>query len=106
MYGATYGGLVTILRDPAFVPFLAAAPQAGRILRPLCRMLGIDAEPDIPAELNLPKPPPFRPSPPLPPPYLGIIDPTPDWSHHFPDLRPPSHLYGIHDPVSRYHGRR
>ena len=63
------------MAHPDFRPFLAAAPQAGRILRPLCRMLGIEASPDLPAELNLPTPPPFRPSPPPPPPNRGIIDP-------------------------------
>ncbi len=36
--------------------FLAAAPQAGRILRPLCHMLGIA----LPAILQLPAPPPRR----------------------------------------------
>ena len=65
--------------------FLAAAPQAGRILRPLCRMLGIEASPDAPAELNLPKPPRFRPGPPPPPIYLGIIDP-PEVQPHYLSL--------------------
>jgi len=31
--------------DPDFEKFLHAAPQAGRILRPLCHMLGIDPPP-------------------------------------------------------------
>ena len=31
---------------PDFAAFLQAAPQAGRILRPLCRMIGIDPPPE------------------------------------------------------------
>ena len=34
-----------LLTDAEFVEFLAAVPQAGRILRPLCRMLGIGDKP-------------------------------------------------------------
>jgi hypothetical protein len=30
------------LSDPDLAAFLAAAPQAGRLLRPLCRMLGVE----------------------------------------------------------------
>lgn len=30
-----------LLSDPAMVALIAAAPQTGRILRPLCRMLGV-----------------------------------------------------------------
>ena len=63
------------MAHPDLPAFLAAAPQAGRLLRPLCRLVGLEAQPGVPAELNLPEPPPFRPSPPPPPPYLGIIDP-------------------------------
>ncbi|MCC6718802.1 MAG: hypothetical protein IT555_13035 [Acetobacteraceae bacterium] len=64
-----------ILARPELPEFLAAAPQAGRLLRPLCRMLAIPASPDVPAALALPSPPRFRPAPPPPPPRLGIIDP-------------------------------
>ena len=47
--------------DPDFEKFLQAAPQAGRILRPLCHMLGIDPPP----ALHLPdRPRPARPPPP------------------------------------------
>ena len=63
------------MAHPDLPAFLAAAPQAGRLLRPLCRLVGLEAQPGVPAELNLPEPPPFRPSPPPPAPYLGIIDP-------------------------------
>ena len=60
-----------LLAHPDMPAFLAAAPQAGRILRPLCHMLGIT----MPAILHLPPAPPSpkpakppRPKPtPLPP---------------------------------------
>jgi hypothetical protein len=48
------------LTDPEWAAFLAAAPQANRILRPLCHMLGI--APPVP----LPRTP--RPARPAPPP--------------------------------------
>ena len=39
-----YGSqLAALLADPAMQAALAAMPQAGRILRPLCRMLGLPA---------------------------------------------------------------
>ena len=42
-HGAGYGSqLRTILERPEVVELLIAAPQAGRVLRPLCRMLGVD----------------------------------------------------------------
>ena len=34
-----------LLADPAMADLLAAAPQAGRLLRPLCRMLGVRPPP-------------------------------------------------------------
>ncbi|MBV9656450.1 MAG: hypothetical protein JOZ42_17985 [Acetobacteraceae bacterium] len=40
----------TLLSDPAFLALLAQAPQAGRILRPLCHMLRIE----LPEYLRLP----------------------------------------------------
>ena len=57
-----------LLAHPDMAEFLAAAPQAGRILRPLCHMLGVT----MPAILQLPpearRPKPARPKPaPLPP---------------------------------------
>ncbi|MBV9653179.1 MAG: hypothetical protein JOZ42_01310 [Acetobacteraceae bacterium] len=48
----------TLLADPAFLALLAQAPQAGRILRPLCHMLRIA----LPEPLRLP-PRPRRPRP-------------------------------------------
>jgi len=66
-----------LLADPAMVALLAAAPQAGRILRPLCRMLGIRPPPGLLGSSPAPAsprpgatapspPPPRRPPPPAP----------------------------------------
>ncbi len=56
--------LTHLFAEPDFAAFLAAAPQAGRILRPICHMLGITPPPG--ARL-LPRPPRPRPTPPIPP---------------------------------------
>jgi hypothetical protein len=56
------------LSDPDLAAFLTAAPQANRLLRPLCRMLGIEPpiklrrtpRPIRPAPPPRPKPTPFR----------------------------------------------
>ncbi|MBV8094379.1 MAG: hypothetical protein JO110_14375 [Acetobacteraceae bacterium] len=66
---AAYAGQVEhLLADPEMAALLAGAPQAGRILRPLCRMLGIRPGPEllppaptpppspVPAEANGPGP--------------------------------------------------
>jgi len=45
-----------LLADPAMADFLQAAPQAGRILRPLCHMLGIDPPQPPPPPVNAPMP--------------------------------------------------
>ena len=42
--------------DPDFEKFLQAAPQAGRILRPLCHMLGIDAPQALRPSVNAASP--------------------------------------------------
>ena len=34
-----------LLTDPEFAALIAAAPQMGRVLRPLCRMLGVEPPP-------------------------------------------------------------
>ncbi len=47
-----------LLADPAMADLLASAPQAGRLLRPLCQMLGVRP----PSALG--RPPPLRPAPP------------------------------------------
>ncbi|MBV9656283.1 MAG: hypothetical protein JOZ42_17150 [Acetobacteraceae bacterium] len=59
----------TLLADPALLALLAQAPQAGRILRPLCHMLRIE-RPDC---LRLPP----RPRRPRPPAATGEPNPAP-----------------------------
>ncbi len=59
-----------LLADPAMADLLAAAPQAGRLLRPLCQMLGVRPppaqHPPPPARPAAPSRPAFRPRPPPP----------------------------------------
>ncbi len=45
--GAAAGAaqLQTLLTEPEMAALTAAAPQMGRLLRPLCRMLGVTAPP-------------------------------------------------------------
>ena len=61
------------LARPDLPEVLAAAPQAMRHLRPLCRMLGTDLPPDLlPAGLQPPKPRPrIKPPKPAPVPPAG-----------------------------------
>ncbi len=55
---AAYAGQVqTLLADPQTAALVAAAPAAGRILRPLCRMLAVP----LPDYLRLPRPRPGSP---------------------------------------------
>ncbi len=83
-----------LLGDPELAALLAAAPQAARILRPLCRMLGIEAGPGFPPALfGLPDPPP-DPSP-DPPPPLALALPAPQAraaTPPAPEPLPPSRL--------------
>ncbi len=72
---APYGAqLQALLDDPDLAALLQAAPQAGRLLRPLCRMLGV------------------RPGPALalkrPPPPAARRRPGPQRPARPPDLRP------------------
>ena len=69
------GQLEALLHDPELPEFLAAAPQAGRLLRPLCHALGLPE----PAWLKLPpRPKPIRPPPAKPPePAADQPPPTP-----------------------------
>ena len=78
-----------LLGDPELAALLAAAPQAARILRPLCRMLGIKAGPGFPPALfhrpDPPPPPDPSPSPdplplplPLPQPSPALAPPAPE----------------------------
>jgi hypothetical protein len=41
------GQLQAVLAEPEMVALLAASPQAGRVLAPLCRMLGIEMVPVV-----------------------------------------------------------
>ncbi len=59
------GQVCHLLGDPELAALLAATPQAGRILRPLCRMLGIEAGPGFPPALFQRPDPPPKPSPAL-----------------------------------------
>jgi hypothetical protein len=70
---ASYGcQLQALLADPAMAALLAAAPEAGRILRPLCRLLAITPEGPLalPSAAGKPAPRP-RPAKPAPPPESG-----------------------------------
>ncbi len=44
------GALIVLLQDPAMPELIARAPQAGRLLRPICRALAVD----LPDWLRLP----------------------------------------------------
>ena len=44
-----------LLCEPEMAAFLGASPQAGRLLRPLCRLLGIKPAPDLPPALFPPR---------------------------------------------------
>ena len=82
-HAAGYGAqLQTLLHDPATLAVLAAAPSAGRTLRPFCRLLGVT----LPAVLQLPpraprqprsRPAQPRPKPPVIPPW-GLAPPEPE----------------------------
>jgi hypothetical protein len=64
---ACFGGqLQDLLSDPEMTALLSAAPQIGRLLRPLCRMLGVKPSPDLlpPPSRNAGSP--DRPRPPGP----------------------------------------
>ena len=50
-----------LTHDPELIALMAASPQAGRIFRPLCRMLGMHSGPDLPPSLFPPSPPSRRP---------------------------------------------
>lgn len=84
---AGYGSQLNhLLNEPETAALIAAAPQAARLLRPLCRMLGIapaalQAPPRRPPAAAAPRPAP-RPRPPAaprhdPPDDIGAISPPP-----------------------------
>ena len=53
------GTLILLLQDPEMPALVRAAPQTGRLLRPLCRALAVD----LPDWLRLPPRPPSPPPP-------------------------------------------
>jgi|GEM_PF-2471226 len=67
------GRLEALLHDPDTRAFVQAAPQAGRLLRPLCQALGLP-QPDWLRLPRRPRRPPPAPSPPAP----GALPPAPD----------------------------
>jgi hypothetical protein len=69
-----------LLTEPEMAALIAAAPQAGRLLRPLCRMLGVDPPP----ALRLPRRPGAAPAAPAPASPAQVPSAQPP-----PRLRPP-----------------
>jgi hypothetical protein len=75
--------LAALLRDPETQAFHAAAPQAGRLLRPLCQALGV-RQPDWlrrpprprPAARRAPRPRPQGAAPPRPRTHPSPMLPT------------------------------
>ncbi len=82
--------LGALFAAPGTAEFLAAAPQAGRLLRPLCRMLGIEPPPVI-----APTPRPPRPKRPRP------AQPSPGPSGKYPRLNPATYSPGRIPPPPR-----
>ena len=78
------------LSDTEIEAFLAAAPQAGRLLRPLCRMLGLRLAGEAPR--------PRRVRPPRPAPAIPPTPPRPLWR----SSRPPPPMF----PARLYPARR
>lgn len=74
-----------LIESPDFKDFLAAAPQAGRLLRPLCHILGIAPHLALPPRPRPPRIRPPRPTP-TPPPEQPI------------DLWRRAHRHGIPPP--------
>ena len=69
--GPSAGALHDLLQQPHTQDFVQAAPQAARLLRPLCRMLAVDQPlwlklPPRPRRPRKPRPRPARPARPLP----------------------------------------
>ncbi len=86
---ASAAQLQHLLADPEMAALIAAAPQAGRILRPLCRMLGIRPPP------GLSRPPPAAPAAPSRPAATGRA-PPPASPRDRPPRPPPDPTIGPH----------
>jgi hypothetical protein len=74
---------------PEMGELVGAAPQAGRILRPLCRILGVK----VPPCLALRRRP--RPSPVAPEPAGAEETPAADGGVHEPSLAPPERTHSL-----------
>lgn len=86
----SYGGqLQTMMAEPGMLEFLAACPQAGRIVRPLCRMLAVPVAGTpwaLPPRVRTapprtrprarPRSQPPRPPPPAPMPVIAVASPV------------------------------
>ena len=73
------GTLALVFQDPELPRFLAEAPQAGRLLRPLAHALGVPLPPCLSLPPRPPPPRPLRPRPPRPqkPPPPPLAHPLP-----------------------------
>jgi hypothetical protein len=99
-----YALLQSQLSDPEVAALMAAAPQVGRLLRPLCHMLGLA----VPELLRLPPRPRRRPPPPRSPPPRSPRPSPPRSGRRRSGAEPPSspHPSGLppRRPARRTHG--
>ena len=66
---ADFGSQLThLLTDPEMIALVSAHPETGRVLRPLCRMLGVATPPLLRLARPSPAAPPPSPEPPATPP--------------------------------------
>jgi hypothetical protein len=90
------GTLSHHLHDPDMAALVAAAPQAGRILRPMCRMVGLKPPPYLQLPKRPRRPRPARPAKPRPPKFMDInrmsavawgnfVHPEHEGQHHPPN---------------------
>ena len=94
------GMIEQVLADPDLPEFLAAAPQAGRVLRPLCHMLGIAPPPAVACPKPSARPRPNTPAAPRPAPR----SPPPIPDHPIPGHPIPGHPIPGH-PIPGHPGR-
>jgi hypothetical protein len=98
-----------LLADPEMAQLVAAAPQAGRILRPLCRMLGVKRPAYLRPPRRAPAQPEVSPAAPLAEPQSGptqscLTQPQPPPAP--PPQPPPAHLRSkAEDDAIRYAAR-
>ena len=84
-----YGGQVEhLLADPKMTALLAASPQAGRILRPLCHMLAIKPPPALAAPPRAKRPAPPAAAIPAADPSRAVSRPVASLAGLPPDLPP------------------